>query len=281
MQTDPVVEWRRLTEHYRALGDEELRVLAIDFRDLTQMAQQALRAELHSRRMGDPESLCAAPEIKVSQPVLPPSQPAGVFTEPTAGVLGQQAAGIFGVGSGMPQLVSDDPETGNEDDRPHEYTWKTALCGCDTREKAMQLQEALRREGIESWVRFQGYIYSIVPATQYQFGTGGLEILVAADQLDPARVIAGRPIPQDIVDESHETPPEYVAPTCPGCGAADPVLESADPVNAWRCEVCGREWVDHPMPTAGQEAQKVNFGISRGEDGKSRPATGQLYPQGE
>jgi hypothetical protein len=262
MPTDPVVEWRRLTEHYRALGDEELRALAFEFSDLTEMAQQALRAELQSRGMGDPESLRTAPKMEVAKPLPFRSQPPGAFAGQSAGVLGQQAAGVFGAGSEMPQLVPDDPDSGNEDEGPHEYTWKTVLCAIDTREEAMQLQEALRRAGIESWVKFQGYIYSYVPRTQNQLGTGGLEIMVAADQLEQARVIAGRPIPQDIIDASHETPPAYVAPTCPGCGAADPVLETADPVNAWRCELCGREWVEAEPPRS-EEGEKVNFGISR------------------
>jgi hypothetical protein len=280
MQTDPVMEWRRLTEHYRALGEEELRALALDFSDLTEMAQQALRTELRSRGLGDPESLPDAPPAEAREPVSFRPQPANAFAPHTTGVLGRQAAGVFGPNSETPQLVPDDPEPGNEDEGPHEYTWKTVLCACDTREQAWQLAEALRRAGIESWIKFQGYIYSNVPLTQSQYGTGGLEILVAADQLEQARAILAQPIPQDIVDESHQTPPDFVAPTCPGCGAQDPVLLSADPVNAWRCEVCGREWVDG-VPAAQEEPKKGSFGIPGATNGKSRPATGQLYPQGE
>jgi len=75
-------------------------------------------------------------------------------------------------------------------------------------------------------------------------------VLVAADQLDEARAVAARPIPPDIVEQSKIAPPEFEPPFCPKCGAADPVLENADPVNEWKCEVCGAEWSD---PVAGPE----------------------------
>ena len=46
MQADPILEWQRLSEHYRAMNDDELRQLAADFADLTDTAQQALRSEM-------------------------------------------------------------------------------------------------------------------------------------------------------------------------------------------------------------------------------------------
>ncbi len=248
MQTDPIAEWRRLTEHYRALGEGELRALALDFHDLTEMAQQSLRAELHSRRLGDPETLAQEPALP-ARAAAPPG---------TAADTGDAAA-----------------ESGDESDGPHEYTWKTLLCECGTGEHAWQIAEALRRAGIESWIDGPGR-YSPHP----DLDVTNPRVLVAADQLDQARVILAQPIPQDIVDESRQTPADFVAPACPGCGAADPALEGADPVNAWRCEVCGREWVDG-VPAAQEEPQKRTFGFPAAVDGKSRPATGQLYPQGE
>ena len=66
--------------------------------------------------------------------------------------------------------------------------------------------------------------------------------MVAADQLDQAREIAARPIPKEIVEQSKMQTPEFEPPVCPNCGAGDPVLESVDPVNSWRCEACGKEW---------------------------------------
>jgi hypothetical protein len=118
-----------------------------------------------------------------------------------------------------------------EADGPHEFTWKTLLCECNEYEEAWQISAALRRAGIDSWIQ----------------GTRSLSyprVVVAADQLDQARAIIARPIPQDIVDESKTKVPEYEPPVCPTCGADDPVLESADPVNAWECEQCGARWTD-------------------------------------
>ncbi|HEX8812567.1 MAG TPA: hypothetical protein VF742_11305, partial [Terracidiphilus sp.] len=121
----------------------------------------------------------------------------------------------------------------------HEYTWKTELCECQTREQAQQLREMLHRAGIESWLRD--------PTQNYVAATWDsiiLIILVAADQLEEARRIIAQPIPQDIIEESQIEVPEFATPKCPGCGDSDPVLLEADPVNRWACEVCGREWTE-------------------------------------
>jgi hypothetical protein len=126
-------------------------------------------------------------------------------------------------------------EDGDEEHPAHAFTWKTPLCECDEREQAWQIREVLRRAGIESWIE---------TPTSYAISLSGPRVVVAADQLDQAREIAARPIPQDIVDESKMKIPEYELPSCPRCGAADPVLESVDPVNTWACEACGAGWSD-------------------------------------
>jgi hypothetical protein len=223
MQTDPVVEWRRLTEHYRALGDEQLRALALDFRDLTEMAQQALRAELHSRRLGDPQTIAQAAQNPVPARASAPARE--LLPEP-ANELGDASAEETGAG---------DAECEDEAEGPHDFTWKVLLCECEEWKQAWQLGQALSRAGVDNWpehARRTGQLYS--------------RIFVAADQLEQARAIASQPIPQDILEESEAEPSAYVAPTCPGCGSADPVLESADPLNAWHCEVCGRDWTEAP-----------------------------------
>ena len=63
MQADPIQEWQRLTEHYRQMGDQELRELAFDFSNLTDTAQQVLRSEMRCRGLGDPQAATNAPEI--------------------------------------------------------------------------------------------------------------------------------------------------------------------------------------------------------------------------
>jgi hypothetical protein len=122
-----------------------------------------------------------------------------------------------------------DDET-EDRDRPIEYTWKTLLCECTEREETAPIRLALRQAGIESWTQRPGF-----------------QILVAADQLEQAREVIAQPIPQAIIEQSKTEIPEYLPPVCPKCGAEDPVLENADPVNSWLCEECGKQWTD-PSP---------------------------------
>ncbi|HUA90931.1 MAG TPA: hypothetical protein VL991_00105 [Terracidiphilus sp.] len=215
MRNDPVAEWQRLTQHYRTLTDDQLEELAVDFGDLTETAQQILRGEMLTRGLRDPQS---PPELR-TRAELPPA---------------------------WEQEGSAGPEQDDAGDAPpHEYTWKTLLCECDTREEAWQLSEVLRRAGIESWIEGPSMY---LPHPDLDFATP--RVLVAADQLDEAQLIISRPIPQDVIDASRLTLPEFELPHCPGCGAPDPVLEDADPVNAWRCALCGRQWSDgEPVQT--------------------------------
>jgi hypothetical protein len=220
-----VEDWRRITEHYRALTNDQLAELALDFADLTEMAQQILEGEMRNRGLSRPQ-IASAPQKKAE--IAPASAP-----------------DFF-----LDRSESDNSQPGidelEEDNRPHEYTWKTLLCECEEWEQAWQLQEVLRRAKIESWV--EGSRASRNWELRYP------RVLVAADQLDEARKIAAQPIPQEIIDASKETVPEFKVPHCARCGAADPWLESVDPVNAWRCEICGKRWTD-PAPAPSGEPQ--------------------------
>jgi len=229
MQADPILEWQTLTAHYRELSDDELRELAADFNDLTETAQQVLRAEMRSRGIGDPEAPDSAPSTNVT-PSNAPSVPAAAHVEPEPG---PENTGFYtGYFGRMPELVPDAPD-GSGDESSHDYTWKTVLCDCDTNKQAQELSATLLQGGIESWVQ---------PARE--FGRNYPRVLVAADQLDQARVIAAQPIPPQIVEESETEVPEFVPPSCPKCGASDPVLEAVDPANSWKCEQCGESWTE-------------------------------------
>jgi ribosomal protein S27E len=226
MQTDPMLEWRRLTDYYRELSDEQLQELAADFADLTEVAQQVFQSEMRSRG-------------------LPPPQAPGAAEKSAAGA--STATGIAQTGSRNGRQVAPLSEADDAlaTDGPREYTWKTLLCECNDREQAWQLCEMLRRAGVDSWIEGPG-LYS----PHAEMDVTNPRVLVAADQLDQARMVAASPIPQEVVDESRMTMPEFVTPTCPGCGAADPALEGVKLVNSWRCEVCGRRWTD---PTGGSQ----------------------------
>jgi hypothetical protein len=208
-------ERQRLAQLYSEKWDDELRVLAEDYADLTETAQQALRDEMKKRGLGDPST---------PPPVVVPALPANP-TRDTPDLDDFDAD-------------SEGAEEPSEDEPEHEYTWKTPLCDCETQEQAWQLREVLRRNGIESWIE---------GGNRYTWDLGRARILVAADQLEQARTLAAQPIPQDVVDEwnaQQNDPDVFEAPHCPSCGAEDPVLASVEPVNTWQCEVCGREWSD-------------------------------------
>lgn len=204
MFDNPDKEWRRLTTHYASLYDEELLGLADGYHDLTQMAQQVLRDEMKKRGLGDPLAPASVDAAR-SQREREARNPA---------------------------LEAAESDAASE----HiEYTWKIALCDCSEWPEAWQVREALRLEGIQSWID---------SSQRYQQSASGPRVMVAADELEKARAVLSRPIPQDIIDQSHMEIPEYEPPSCPACRAPDPVLESAEPVNTWRCEACGREWTD-------------------------------------
>lgn len=214
MEIDRAAEAQRLIEHYRQMYDAELLNLAADSANLTEIAQQVLRDEMRLRGLADrgrPRDRRDSTAPPRNEPFLPPSQ--------------------WETAANLP--VAD--EDGEEEHPAHGFTWKTLLCECDTREQAWQIREVLRRAGIESWIE--------TPAS-YSIDLSGPRVVVPADRLDQAREIASQPIPQDIIDESTMKVPEYELPSCPRCGATDPVLESVDPVNTWACEACGAGWSD-------------------------------------
>jgi hypothetical protein len=231
MQIDPVAEWQRLTEFYRAKGDEELLELAEDFGNLTETAQDVLKTELRSRGLSMPGSNPPG----VPYQVRPPSETRSAISSDPLGF----GAGISG---GRVDPEDDGSDGGSDQDAPHEFTWKTILCEAGDSAEAFQLREALSRAGIESWVDNRAD----------RVGLSGPKILVAADQLEAAQAIVAQPIPQEILDESRDLVPEYVPPTCPKCHAEDPVLESTDPSNNWLCEACGARWSD-PVADSGTD----------------------------
>jgi len=249
MQPDPVLEWQRLTAEYRQKSPEELLELARDFADLTETAQQVLRGEMRSRGMEDPESPGSATKPHPAR-IDPAHAPLALRnTRCDGGTTADIEYGPFVAFGGIaPELVPDTPESRDEAEGPHEYTWKTVLCECETTEQARLLSEALQKSGIDSWIDH--------PGSTYRYRGSAVEyprILVAADQLDQARAIAANPIPQEIVDQAKEEAPEFVEPKCPKCGSDDVVLEGVDPENIWRCEQCEERWTES-MPKAGVDA---------------------------
>jgi len=216
MHDNPGQDWHWLTENYRTMLDGELEELAANFGDLTEIAQQVLRNELRNRGMAEPGTKAAA--------TAKPETPAGIRWASSVGPdTGDADAGASEANEDVP----------DDDSSAREYTWKTPLCECDTSDQARQLNAVLKRAGIDSWVEDANSRWGGYP-----------RVVVAADQLEKAIEIARQPIPQDVIEDSRIEVPDYVAPTCPACGAEDPVLESAEPSNSWLCEACGKQWTE-------------------------------------
>jgi len=239
MPADPILEWQRLTEHYREMNDDELRELAADFSDLTDSAKQALRSEMRSRGLGDvfgASNAAATSNVPLT----------ALATKNSSAPIHDRAVDALGFFSRQAELVPDVPGAEAEVERPVEYTWKTPLCECDTLQEANELSAALKQAGIDSWVEGpKASAYSAYASLDLM----NPRVLVAADQLDQARAIAAHPIPAEIAAESATELPDFTPPSCPNCGASDPVLEGVDPDNAWKCEQCGQRWTDSgPKP---------------------------------
>jgi hypothetical protein len=212
MHENPGQDWQALAENYRMMLDGELDELAASFGDLTETAQQVLRNELRNRGLAEPGAAKKGPLAKPQSFRDPPLRNSG---NPDAN-------------------AGETDEDGGDDGSPLEYTWKTPLCECDDEEHALAICEMLRRAGIERWYELPGRGWSI----------GGPRVVVAADQLEEARQVVAKPVPQDILDDLREKVPVYEPPKCPKCGAEDPVLESAEPSNSWLCEACGKQWTE-------------------------------------
>ncbi len=199
-------EWQRLTRLYAGKSDDELLELSADFADLTETAQQVLRDELSRRRLPEP----IPSQLKANRPVFGHSLPTAAVPSP------ESAAGA-------------DPGC-----LPRHYTWKTLLCECRDQQHAWQISAVLRDSAIESWIELP----------RGDLDLTGPRVLVAADQLEHARTVAERPIPQDVVDLSKAQSEHFTLPRCPRCGSPDPMLLGVDPVNTWRCAVCAAQWTD-------------------------------------
>jgi len=212
MPQDPVEEWRRLTRLYSEMGDVEIEDIAGQINDLTPIAQDVLRDELKKREISAGQKMA-----EIADSVTPP---ASVYRE------------------SMSQRF-EASEASEEDEDSPDYTWKVPLCECETSEDAWRLKQMLKNAGIDCWIESPGYNRSILRA----------RIIVGADQLEQAKLVAQQPISQEVLDLERDLAnlPEYENPTCPECGAPDPTLESVEPSNNWLCESCDHTWSD-PVP---------------------------------
>ena len=228
---DPVKEWQRLSRVYAEKSDAELSELCQDFGDLTDIAQQVLRDELKRRALPEPEAV-----------VSPATSVNGKSSGAAAGKRDYKFSGSIT----NPILAEGEEEGGGNS--PADYSWKVVLCECSEREEAADVMTALDQAGIKSW--YDGRDGATAWATYSP------RVLVAADDLEQAQLVMQNPISQEIRDQNRTKVPDFETPYCSKCGAADPVLESAEPANVWRCEECGAQWND-PISEAQTSSEKA------------------------
>ncbi len=97
-------------------------------------------------------------------------------------------------------------------------------------EDAILAQTVLKSAGIES----------IVPTSEIG-AIDGPRLIVAPADAQSAELILSRPNALGTVSAEDALFPEAV---CPQCGTPDPLLESVEPTNQWRCEACDHTWED-------------------------------------
>jgi hypothetical protein len=221
MAMDPMSEFAELRQNYEQMLDGELEELDRDKNDLSPTAQGVLLEELKKRGLG-------AWGKRESEKVERKSV--------------DEAGSDDGDESDEPAPAADavyDERGQFVDTSGKVFTYKTLLCECNEVEWAYQLNELLRRNGIDSWVS--------VPGRGRNDPGLPTKVEVGADQLEQAKIVIAQPMPQEIIkmfQEMNEDVQEFEIEHCPACGAEDPTLEGVEPVNQWLCESCGHTWSD-------------------------------------
>lgn len=76
----------------------------------------------------------------------------------------------------------------------------------------------------------------------------GPRVVVTPKDAERAAAILSQPLGDEFRPVAEE-PEEFDLPRCPGCGGEEILLESVDPVNQWRCDDCGKVWLEDAVPT--------------------------------
>jgi len=227
---DPERERQRLTEFYSGQMDGELEKLAGQAYDLTELAREALLAEISKRAL--------SVDLVLERPVPPPK----------------------------PALPGDPPpETPPVEvpqDGEFEFRRMVAIRQFRDLPEALLAKGSLDSAGIDcvladdNMVRLDWFISNLI---------GGVKLLVQPEDAPEANAILNQPIPEDLDVLGVGT---YEQPRCPSCGSLDVTFQELNrPVSyltvwlnvpipvyrrAWRCHSCQVEWEDDGVPASQQ-----------------------------
>jgi hypothetical protein len=71
----------------------------------------------------------------------------------------------------------------------------------------------------------------------------GPRVVVTPKDAERAAAILSQSLEAELRPVADEAE-EFALPRCPACGGEETLLESADPVNQWRCDDCGEVWLE-------------------------------------
>ncbi len=173
---------------------------------------------------------------------LEPRQPSSVFFNTTPDEKMRWTDPTLNFRTDLRTLESDTQSTGEtaSDELETYMSTKVDLRYFDTRDNALRVKAALQQSGIESFLDpYRSDNRDPFYRTMLQ---------VAEDDYEGAVQTLSLLTPEKLrdFDPQIEEPDVYASPDCPRCSASDPLLESVEPVNQWRCDSCGFEWTDAP-----------------------------------
>jgi len=231
---DPEQERRRLAKFYSHQMDGELESVAKQAYELTDLARQALRAEMSRRGL-------AAELIE-----LPPAPPVS------------------------PALPGDPPESGASVEETSSSDGELELRRMQTIRQFRDLPAALLAKGSLESAGIEAVLTddNVVRLDWFWSNLmGGVKLLVDAENVAAAEDVLTQPIPEHF-DVSGVG--EYEQPRCPSCGSLDVTFKELNrPVTyltvwlhvpipvyrrAWRCHSCEVEWEDDGVPAPPQSS---------------------------
>jgi len=240
---DPQQERQRLAEFYAGQFDGELKKVASQAYDLTDIAREMLRAEIAKRGL----KVNFIEQAPVPPPKAPrPPEPGDPPKEETP----QFSRSEVEVGSGDKDDLDDMVVIRQFRDLPAALLAKGSLVSAG-------IECALADDNM---VRLDWFISNAI---------GGIRLLVHEQDAADAEQVLSQPIPENFdVDGVGE----YEQPRCPKCGSLDVNYQELDPTaymtlvvnvpipfhrRAWRCHSCKVEWEDDGTPEA-RESSNAN-----------------------
>ena len=231
---DPAAEYLRLSEHYRAMSDEELLLLAAQTAKLTPFAQQALASEIRQR------GLKIEPTEDQEPAAVWPAKPALQF---------ERTAPKFRASSSDAADDSADADSADEDPYDEDRELVT-LCTVWSLRDALKIQRLLDVAGIPFYMGPEKA--TGVDQVTSDFAKG-LDVQIMRVGVTWAGPLLRDYFPQDEpVDENPPDDAEELPIRCPRCHSTGVVFDrlSSEPGAPatkkfeWTCDACGEQWHD-------------------------------------